>query len=143
VRFDIRSRFVASVQRSYERLVAQLHRKFCTPISEISAFQGKELADTAYTALLKDGDWRCNVNVGPMTKDEWFQAVRHERAIFQEEPERGTFWAFKSTFPERFVYLDVDMFRENIELEVVLRVFRAKHNECLNLAQRLVDYCRG
>ncbi|OHB70230.1 MAG: hypothetical protein A2V70_13820 [Planctomycetes bacterium RBG_13_63_9] len=142
-RFGMRSKFVVPSEDEFEDLVASVHQRFCAPIAGIPAFEGMTLADTAFVVNVARKEWTYNINLGPMSSEQWFTLVRYNRDAFQDEPDGETFEKFRRTIPERFIFVDVDVSRTDVSTDEVLRVFQANYKRSAELARGLIEYYRS
>lgn len=140
-RFGMRSYFTAETETGFQKLVEQVYGKLCIPIKQINAFAGMELSDAGYTVNLVENEWTYHVTAGPMEKSQWLSLVRHEPAIFEADHPTNSFERFRETLPERFLFVDVDVFRENVTVDDALKVLRARQEKSHEIANKLVLQC--
>lgn len=139
-RFAVRFWFVAEFKGEYESLVRLVHRKFCTPVEDLAPFAEYVLKDAAYAVDLSRDEWTYGVRVGPMTKEEWFSTVHHERKGFETAPDGETFEKYAETLPDRFVYVDIDVWREHVLHEDARRSIRGHRTRARGIADRIIEY---
>jgi hypothetical protein len=66
--------------------------------------------DVAYISNVTTSEgWKYRVWVGPMERKQWFEIVPNERELFSSQDE---FADYQRSFPERFLYFDVDCYKE-------------------------------
>jgi len=139
-RFALRFWFVAEFKGEYESLVRLVHRKFCTPVEDLAPFPEYALKDAAYAVDLTRDEWAYGVRVGPMTKDEWFSSVHHERKAFEAAPDGETFEKYAETLPDRFVYLDIDVWREHVLRDDARRSIRRLRTRAREIADGILEH---
>jgi len=142
-RFGMRSCFTCETKTDFSKLVKQVNDRLCVAIDGIDAFTGMALKDVGYTVNLSQGDWTYNVRVGPMEKDQWFSIIRHQTEIFDANQPENSFEKFRNAMPERFLFIDVDAFREAVSVSDVFSVFRATQKKSQEVANKLVMHCLG
>jgi len=139
-RFAVRFWFVAEFKGEYESLVRLVYRKFCTPVESLAPFAEYVLKDAAYAVELSRDEWTYGVRVGPMTKDEWFSTVHHERKAFETAPDGETFEKYAQTLPDRFVYVDLDVRREHMLHEDARQSIRRLRTRARAIADGIIEY---
>lgn len=142
-RFGMRSCFTSETRIEFPKLVKQVNDRLCVAIEGVDAFAGMALKDVGYTVNLSQGDWTYNVRVGPMEKDQWFSFIRHQAEIFDANQPENSFEAFRDAMPERFLFIDVDAFREDVSVSDAFKVFRATQKKSQEVADKLVMHCLG
>ena len=139
-RFAVRFWFLADFKDEYESLVDLVYGKFCTPIERLSPFTEYTLKDAAYAVDLSRDGWTYAVRIGPMTKDEWFSNVHHERSAFETEPDGETFEKYDRTIPDRFLYLDVDVRCEGVLHEEARESIRRLRTRTHGIVDGIIQY---
>lgn len=111
-------------QESLKELVQLTARRF-QPTSEklLDLLQGT-VEDVSYvTEATHVSGWKYNLRLGPMEKKQWFEIVEFEGGAF--EPKAAE--EFKESFPEVFLYIDMDASKEDVpysETKILLQSMR-------------------
>jgi hypothetical protein len=144
-RFGFRCWFAAAVvaPRDYESFARLIYRKFCTPLSDLRAFSKYTLKDSGYTVDVSRDEWTYGVRVGPMTKDDWFSSVHHERQAFEMDSDGATFEKYADTLPDVLVFFDVDIWREGIPYIDADRALGRQSRRAREIVDGLLEYLRS
>lgn len=142
-RFAIRCMYVADARTDYDSLVDLIYRKFCSPIEHLKPFAEYQLKDSAYAVNLSRQDWTYNVRVGPMTRDEWFSTIAHEQKAFETDSGGETFEKYRRTLPDRFVFFDIDVWREDVLHEEARQKMRPLRERASTIAGGLAEFLRS
>ena len=140
-RFSVRGFFAAETQESFDDLLERFGKRFFKAPSDIPAFQGMKATDLGYVVDLVMETWKYTVRLGPMEKKQWFQMVQHERGIYDADDDAGSFARFMETIPERFLFMDIDAFRTEIDFRNAFERIRYLNRHICGLADNLTAYC--
>jgi hypothetical protein len=144
-RLGIRQWFVANLEQPFALLVDEIKAKFLSQDKMLSGILSDKVLDVSYVVDFETNDGaKYNLRLGPMTKKQWFEMIRHEPQLFEPPAESSekTFEQYEAVFPENFLYIDIDCFKEDCpvdKIESQVQTFRRRSHE---MAQKLIDYCK-
>lgn len=108
-RVGIRQLVAFDAKKSFKELTNITSKKLFATDAMSGPFQKGELQDVGYVVVVKVATgWSYNLQIGPMSRDEWFERIPHEKGVFPSEKE---FQDYRDSFPKDFLYIDVDCFR--------------------------------
>lgn len=143
-RLGLRQWFAADLDKSFAVMVDEFSQRFLPRSEELSGILADATKDVAYVADYETSEgWRYNLRLGPMMKSQWFLTVAHELNAF-EQPEEGseTFENYKRSFPEQFLFIDIDCYWEDQAAEKLDKFLTSVRRRSHDLAAKLIDYCR-
>lgn len=143
-RIGVRQWFVADLDKTFALMVDQFSERFLPKNADLTGILTDKTKDVAYVADFETGEgWRYNLRVGPMEKSQWFTTVAHEMGAFEQGDEATeTFEAFKRSFPDQFLYIDIDSYKEDQPTDKLEWFLVSVRRRSHDLATKLVQYCR-
>lgn len=143
-RMGIRIWHVAKEESSFESFVERLNSCFLHRSNALDKILNGRVEDIAYVVDVRRQDgWKYNIRVGPMKKNQWFEVVRHSADSFETEADGETFEKYRESFPEQFVYVDVDASVEKVRRHVGVSAILNVCNQIDETSRKLVEYCKG
>lgn len=131
-RFALRQWVAIEDKRAFPELVRAFTKNFHPKDNVLFDSLKGEILDISYVVDVKSNEgWKYNLRAGPMERDQWFQFVPHDLQLFGTE---AAFNTYKEAFPNQFLYLDIDSFREKVpmsDMKTVTDKFRRSTDEVL------------
>jgi len=98
----------------FAEMVRRANRKFQPQDPQFLELLRGNVVDVGFVADVKtEQGWNYSLRVGPMEKAQWFDTVPHEVEMFSGTEE---FAEYRQEFPDRFLYVDIDCFKEDVAL---------------------------
>ncbi len=144
LRVGVRQWFVADLNKSFALMVDEFAERFLSKNPDLNSIFGDKTKDVAYVADYETAEgWRYNLRMGPMMKSQWFATVAHEPGVFEwKEDDTETFEAFRQSFPEQFLFIDIDAYKENHPADKLDKLLGSVRRRSDDLASKLIEYCR-
>jgi hypothetical protein len=133
--------FTLETDRGFDDLVHRLDAKFHKPFSDLSPFQDFRLSDTAYTITINDKSgeqWSRTLQIGPMTRGEWF--TRFPLDVRQFKIETQSIESYKTQIPEMFTFISIDAGYVNGTRQQLIRNTPDVARQSQRIAQDLLTY---
>ena len=143
-RIGVRQWFVADLDKTFALMVDQFSERFLPKNPDLSGILSDKTKDVAYVADFETAEgWRYNLRMGPMVKSQWFTTVAHEPGAFDQGDEATeTFEAFRKSFPDQFLYIDIDSYKEEYPADKLGKFLGSVRRRSHDLASKLTEYCR-
>lgn len=118
-RCGVRQWFAADLGKPFALMVDEVAQRFLNQGPDLTAILADKVHDVAYTVDFETSDgWRYNLRLGPMLKSQWFQTILYEAGNFEVgEDEEETFEKYQDGFPEQFLFIDVDCYRDDVSVD--------------------------
>ena len=145
LRIGVRQWFAADLDKSFALLMDEFAERFLPKNANLAAILSDKTKDVGYLADYETAEgWRYSLRMGPMMKSQWFATVPHDPNVFEQTEEaEGTFAKFKKSFPEQFLYIDLDCFQENHPADKLDKFVASVRRRSHDLAPKLIEYCKG
>jgi hypothetical protein len=143
-RIGVRQWFAADLNKSFALMVDQTAERFLLRTPEVSGILGDKTKDVAYVVDYESPDgWLYHLRLGPMLKSQWFMTVAHEPRCFEDgEDAKETFEKFQESFPEQFLFIDMDCYKEDQPVDKVNGFLTSARRHSHELAKKLIEYCK-
>jgi hypothetical protein len=143
-RAGIRQWFAADLGKAFAPMVDEFAERFLGHMPECAGILSDKTKDVAYVVDYETDDrWRYNLRMGPMIRSQWFAVVPHGSDAFERGDDAAeTFDKFRQSFPEQFIYVDIDCYREDLPVGELADFMKAVRRRSHDLAAKLIDYCR-
>lgn len=144
LRIGVRQWLAADLEKPFALMVDELAERFLLKNAGLSAVLSDKTKDVAYVVDYEVAEgWRYSLRLGPMMKSQWFVTVLHDPNAF-EQPEEGeeTFAKFQKTFPEQFLYIDIDCYQEDQPADKLGKFLESVRRRSHDLAAKLIEYCK-
>jgi len=143
-RCGVRQWFAADLDKPFALMVDEVAQRFLNRGPDLTAILADKVHDVAYTVDYETNEgWRYNLRLGPMLKSQWFQTILYEQGNFETgEDAVETFEKYQDGFPEQFLFIDVDCYRDDVgadKMEALLTAMRRKSHE---LVARLIEFAK-
>jgi hypothetical protein len=101
-------------EEPFNEIVRQANKRFQPQDERFVKLLRGNVVDVGYVADVQtETGWNYRLHVGPMEKSQWFEVVPHEEQMFSSKDE---FTKYRGTFPDRFLFVDIDCFKEHVAL---------------------------
>ncbi len=143
-RVGLRQFFVADLDKSFELMVDELNGRFLSGRNTLLAIAGDEMTDLSLLADFEtESGLKYHLRLGPMVPDQFFEIVPHETRLFAPTRDnRQTWLAYRESFPEAFLFIDLDYYREDCSVGTLKEFLRESRQHAKGLVHRLVDSCK-
>lgn len=154
-RIGIRQWFVADIGKPFALMVDEIAQRFLAHDETLNGILGDKTKDVAYVVDCETADGlRYNLRLGPMMKSQWFLTVGHEPNIFERvedrlkslnekrDEESKTLEKFVQSFPEQFLFVDIDCYREEQQVEKLEKIVASVRRRTHDLASKLIEFCK-
>ena len=145
-RIGVRQWFAANLNKPFALMVDEIADRFLKRDANLSAIFADQVSDLSYVVDYETTDgWKYHLRLGPMTRDEWFQRVSLDKNLFEasDEGEGATLEAYRASFPENFLYIDLDCYQEKVPVRELKERILTFHLRSHELAEQLIKYCQG
>lgn len=145
-RIGLRQWFASDLDKSFALMVDEVASRFHNQGDDLRAILSDRTHDVAYAADFEASEgWKYHLRLGPMTREQWFQAVSHEANIFEssEHGKEASFEEYRKGFPENFLYVDVDCYKEDVPADRFAEFVTTFRRKSHDLVGKLIRYCRG
>ena len=142
LRLGILRTWAAPVNSTFPALVEEFATALLPDDSVIKGLLSDEVRDPAITIDFNSPDgWPYDLRAGPMEKKQYFGVVDHDKTTFAERgAESGTFRQYQESFPDLLVYLEIDSFRLNLQLEEAGSFIEASRAHTADAADRILKH---
>jgi len=145
-RVGVRQWIAADLGKAFALMVDEIGSRFLSQDSDLASILSDKPTDLAYVVDYATNEgWKYHLRLGPMTKDEWFQRVQYERNVFEgkDEDNSATFEKYRESFPENFLFVDVDCHAEDIAVSQLKQQVTAFRQRSHDVITRLIKHCQG
>lgn len=145
-RIGVRQWIAADLEKPFALMVDEIESRFMSQNPILAEILSDKVTDLAYVVNFETTEgWKYNLQLGPMTREEWFQRVRYERGNFgqEDDDESASFETYQQSIPDNLLFIDVDCYQENAsagQLKQCVAAFRQRSHD---LVGRLIQYSRG
>lgn len=134
--------FATQVSVDFNVLVGDVERAFLIPHKKIPSLEHTKLKDLAYFVDLKlEDSVVLQLRLGPMDRKQWFQQVKYDRRMFDEENPQTSYRAIASKVPGCFLHIECEISRENCTLREGMSALTTAFTEVQDIAEKLSEYC--
>jgi hypothetical protein len=144
-RSGIRQWFTADLGKPFALMVDEFSERFLPRGDYLKSILTDKTKDVGYVVDFEtDEGLRYNLRMGPMLKSQWFSTVAHELNAFEqsEEESANTFANFQASFPEQFLFIDIDSYQEDQPADKLDRFLSSAHRRSHDLVSKLIEYCK-
>jgi hypothetical protein len=144
LRIGVRQWFAADLDKPFARMVDEVAEHFMPRNADLAAILSDRTKDVAYVVDCEVAEgWRYNFRLGPMMKSQWFSVVAHEPNSFEQAEEgEETFAKFQKSFPDQFLYIDIDCYQEDQPADKLDKFLASVRRRSHDLATKLIEYCK-
>lgn len=145
-RIGVRQWFAADLMKPFALMVDEIAARFLGHDQELSSILTDATDDVAYVVDFRTSEgWKYHLRLGPMTKEQWFQAVSYEVNNFERRGDENaaTFEDYRDHVPENLLYIDIDCFDEDVTEDRFTGLLTAFRRRSHDVVEKLIQYCRG
>lgn len=143
-RVGIQYMFVAKEDIEFDELMSRQQSKFLIDPKQIPAFSNTPVKDIMYIVDCdSDSGWRRSVNIGPMTRDEWFSRMPPENDLFEQKLEGANIFNYRDSFPDVFTFISIDASKRDIQRHDAIASVVKEGAKSVEMAGQLVEYIRS
>ncbi len=111
-RVGIRQWASVKLEDPFSQLVKLFAKKFHPANKKLDGILRGTIDDLSYVADVTTANgWKYHLRLGPMQQSQWFELIPYEPGLFESAEE---FTTFKNSFGERMLFVDLDIYREDI-----------------------------
>jgi hypothetical protein len=144
-RFGVRQWFAADLDKPFALMVDQFAERFHVRSGDVAGILTDKVSDVGYVADFKTNDgWDYHLRLGPMMKSQWFSIIPYEVNQFESSDESSaeTFEKYRASFPEQFLFLDVDCFQEDQPVERLEKFLTTTRRRSHEIVSKIIEYCK-
>ena len=144
LRIGVRQWFAADLDKPFALIVDEFAERFLPKKAELATILNDKTKDVAYVVDYETTEgWRYNLRMGPMMKSQWFLVVAHEPNCYEQgDDNEETFAKFRQSFPEQFLYFDIDCYKEDQPPDKLDKFLASVRRRSHDLATKLIEYCK-
>jgi hypothetical protein len=143
-RIGVRQWFAADLGKPFALMVDEISQRFLSRNPDLTNILNDKTKDVAYAVDYESADgWLYHLRMGPMMKAQWFQSVVHELNNFEQDKDaKGTFENFQNSFPEQFLFIDLDCYKEEQPADKLDKFLNSARRRSHDLVGKLIEFCK-
>jgi hypothetical protein len=143
-RLGVRQWFTADLEKPFALMVDEFAERFLSKDAALRDIVSDKIKDVAYVVDYQVAEgWQYHLRLGPMTRSQWFMSVGHDPNSFEQDDDAAeTFEKFRKSFPEQFLYIDIDCYQDDLPADMLGKFLTGVRRRSHDLATKLIEYCK-
>lgn len=144
-RLGVRQWFAADLGKPFALMVDEFSDRFLARNGSLDSILSDKIKDVAYVVDFEsDEGLRYNLRMGPMLKAQWFSTIAHDSNMFEQSEEENakTLANFRASFPEQFLFVDIDSYREDQPADKLENILFNARRRTYEVVSKLIEFCQ-